>query len=258
MSSTAFDHLSIQAVYLLTTVLMLAAYLGGYRCGQLMKKEGDGDNVSALGPVISGLLGMMAFVLAFSFSIAADHHGTRRQRVLDEANAVTTAYLRADLMASAYKRNIKALLREYVDIRLQAATGGDRTTVLARSLAIHDELWAQVSAAAVLAPSFNTNQMALAITRVIEMHESRLTAAVYNRIPGSVWLAITVICLLTMFTMGYQAGLSANRRLAAILPMSMAFAALLALVVDLNRPQQGLITVGQQAMEDLQQKMATQ
>ena len=255
MSNTLFDSLSIQVVYLATTVLMLVSYLGGYHYGKSMKIEGDSDAASSLGPVVSGLLGMMAFVLAFTFSIAAAHHGTRRQSVLDEANAIGTAYLRADLMAPAYKRNIKSLLREYVDIRLEAASGGDRKAILARSLAIHNELWTQVAAAAVLAPSFNTNQAATAITRVIEMHESRLTAAVYNRIPGSVWLAIAIISVLTLFTMGYQAGLTGKRRLAAMLPMAMAFAALLVLVVDLNRPQQGLITVGQQAMEDLQQKM---
>ena len=80
-------------------------------------------------------------------------------------------------------------------------------------------------------------------------------AAFSNRIPGSIWLALLVISALTMMTIGAQAGLSKSRRLVAVIPLIMAFSALTTVVVDLDRPQKGLITVGQEAMTNLQSSM---
>jgi predicted benzoate:H+ symporter BenE len=94
-----------------------------------------------------------------------------------------------------------------------------------------------------------------AINEVIDMHEKRVSAGVRNRIPGSIWIALFIISTLTMITMGTQVGLTGKRRLVAIIPLALAFAALATVVVDLDRPQQGLITVSQQAMVDLQESM---
>jgi hypothetical protein len=214
--------------------------------------------------MVSGLLGMLAFVLAFTFSIAASHHSSRKQNVLDETNAVGTAYLRSDLLEMQHTKEIKQLLREYVDLRLRAVenirlrgtSGAHVDAVLKRSVAIHNLLWTEASAAAIKAPSFNTSLVIESINNVIEMHEKRVTAGLRNRIPISIWIAVLAICILTMITMGTQIGFTGKRRLVAVIPLSMAFAALLVLAVDLNRPQKGLIIVGQQAMVNLQSIMS--
>ena len=72
---------------------------------------------------------------------------------------------------------------------------------------------------------------------------------------GGIAIGLLVINFLTMLTLGMQIGLNGKRRLVAVVPLSMAFAVLVTLVVDLNRPHSGLITVGQQAMVDLQESM---
>jgi hypothetical protein len=61
-----------------------------------------------------------------------------------------------------------------------------------------------------------------------------------------------------MITIGTQVGYTGKRRLVAVIPMLMAFAVLVTLVVDLNRPQSGLITVGQQSMVALQKSMSSE
>ena len=87
------------------------------------------------------------------------------------------------------------------------------------------------------------------------MHERRVTGALRNRIPGSVWISLIAITLLTMTTMGIQVGLTGKRRLVAVIPLVLAFSSLVTLVADLNRPQSGLIEVGQQSMVALQSSM---
>jgi len=211
--------------------------------------------------MVGGLLCILAFVLAFKFSMAASTQNRREQYDLNEANAIGTAYQRSDLMHGPQRTEVKKRLQEYVDIPLRpldTEMGIDMDmmkTVIVESVELHKLLWTQVSSAAEKEPNTNTGLLIQSINKVIDMHEKRLTASFHNRIPGSIWLTLLAISSLTMMTMGSQAGLSKSRRLVAVIPLVMAFAALTTVVVDLDRSQKGMITVSQQAMINLQSSM---
>jgi len=256
MNLNLFDSFPIAGCYVGVAILMLAFGEVGYQFGVRARTRQDKGAPTALGPMVGGLLSMLAFALAFMFSIASSQHDLRKQNVLEEANSIGTAYLRADLLDKQYGIKIKHLLREYVDIRLKAANVRDRDTALAKSVEIHNLLWAQVSSAAREKSNTNTSLTIQSINAVIDMHEKRVTGALRNRIPSSVWIALIGITALTMITMGVQVGLTGKRRLVAIIPLVLAFSVLVTLIVDLNRPQSGLITVGQQSMVDLQHNMS--
>lgn len=258
MNLELFDTLPIAWFYLLAALLMLAFGEVGHQLGLHARSRQDKEAPASLGPMVGGLFGMLAFVLAFTFSMASAQHNVRKMNVLEEANSIGTAYLRADLIDDPYRTEVKGLLREYVDVRLQAATGNDLDVALVNSIEIHNLLWAQTSSAARDNPDTNTALMVESINAVIDMHEKRVIGALHNRIRGSVWLSLVVITALTMITMGTQVGLTGRRRLVAVIPMVLAFSALVTVVVDLNRPQSGLITVGQQAMVDLEHSMGRQ
>jgi hypothetical protein len=255
MNARLFESLPIGVIYVGFALLMLASYEVGYKLANRSRARQDKDAQNSIGPMVGGLLGMLGFVLAFTFSMAASQHDLRKQNVLQEANTIGTAYLRADLLDRQFGTEVKRLLREYVDIRMNAASGSDLNVVLEKSVDIHGHLWSQVSTAARKSPSTNTSLAIQSINDVIDMHEKRVTGALRNRIPGSVWIALSAITALTMITMGMQVGFTGERRLVAVITLSLAFAVLVTLVVDLNRPQSGLITVGQQAMVDLQRSM---
>ena len=239
-------------VFLGVTLFMLMFYEVGYQYGKHSINRQDKEAVGALGPMVGGLLGMLAFVLAFTFSIATSQHELRKQNVLDEANSIGTAYLRTDLLDSQYADELKQLLREYVNIRLQAAQGGDMDYTIKRSLEIHDLLWAQVLLAAKEKPNTNTSLVIQSVNEVIDMHEKRVMGALRNRIPSTVWIALFAIIALAMITLGAQIGFTSKRRFVAALTMVLSFAVLVTLVVDIDRPQTGLISVKQQAMINLQ------
>ncbi|MCW5587241.1 MAG: hypothetical protein KIS75_14000 [Chromatiales bacterium] len=249
------ESLPITGIFVLVSLLMLASFEIGYRFGDHAQSHRDEDAPSSLGPMVGGLLGMLGFVLAFTFSMAAAQHDLRKQIVVDDANTIGTAYLRADLLDDTSKTAVQNLLREYVDIRLRMVSTNDRTEGLARTGAIQRLLWKQAAAAARMAPDTNTALMVQAVNDVLDVHEKRVAAALRTRIPGSAWIALSAITLLTMVTMGIQVGLTGKRRLAAVIPLSLAFAVLVTLVVDLNRPQNGLIKVSQESMIGLQASM---
>jgi len=253
-----FDAIPIFGVYLGIVVILLLFFETGYQIGLRIKLRPDTNASVTVGPMVGGLLAMLAFVLALTFSMAASQNNLRKASVLNEANAIGTAYLRADLLAAQHRDAIKRLLKEYVDIRLEAVIINEETITkeaIDRSVEIHRLLWDEVSAAAAKAPGPTAALAVSAINGVIDVHEKRVTSGLYNRIPDVIWLALLIISGLTMITMGVQGGFSRLRTLVAVVPLLLAFSALIILVVDLDRPYGSLINVGQAPMVDLQKSM---
>ena len=175
--------------------------------------------------------------------------------VLEEANAVGTAYLRTELVDEHYGKQIRHLLREYVDTRLEAIKKEKRQSSLDRSVEIHRLLWKEVSLVAKESPNTNTSLLVQAINEVIDIHEKRIKAALHDKIPRSIWLTLMAISAIAMLTLGIEAGYSGHRRLVVIIPLVLAFAALIALIAEVDKPQEGLIVVGQDSMISLQKSM---
>lgn len=258
MGEYILQVLPIPLVYLCIVLMILLACETGFRIGHhFHRKHQDAGAHSSVGPIVGGMLGMLAFVLAFTFSMAATQHGQRKQDVLIEANHIGTAYLQSVFLGEPRAADVKRLLREYVDIRVQAAVpGGKWQVAMKRSSEIHELLWAQVSSVAIEQPNAISALVTKSINEVIDLHEQRYIDAVTARIPSGIWLGLIAITVLTMGTLGLQVGLAGKRRLVAIFPIAMAFAVLATLIVDLNRPQGGVITVSQQPMIDLQRTMS--
>src|SRR5205085_8803080 len=95
----------------------------GYRLGHRIEGIED-EQDTPLDEMVVATLGLLAFLLAFTFGLAATRYDTRRQLLLDEANAAGTTYLRAAMLPEG-GAEIRSLLRQYVDIRLDAARKGD-------------------------------------------------------------------------------------------------------------------------------------
>jgi hypothetical protein len=256
MNSGLFDSLPIYFVFLVVAALILLSFEIGYFISKHTNKSSDTGAAGAISPMVIGLLGVLGFVLAFSFAMAAAEHKVRKQNALDDANVIATAYLRTDLVDEAVETKVKQYLKEYVDIRIQGISDIDqRKKHMARSLELHELLWSE----AVSLGKSNANRSSIlliqSIDELIIMHERRLVTALNNRIPTSIWMTLFTISSLTMLTMGVHAGISRSRRLIASIPLIVAFAALTTVIVDLDRIHHSFITVNQQAMIDLQKKM---
>ena len=255
METSLLDSIPVPIIFILIVLLILLSNEVGYRIGMRARKRYAGEMVATQGPLVGGLLGMLAFVLAFTFSMAASHHDQRKKFTLQEANVIGTAYLRADLLPPKHRQEIKKLLREYVDVRLRGAKDDAYLAeAIKRSLEIHGLLWQQVLEASQNA-DIRTGLVIQSINDLIDMHENRIEKGIYTKIPGSVWFALFAISAFTMVTIGIQIGFVRTRGLLAIVPLSLAFAVLATLVIDLDNPGTGFIKEGQYAMEDLQSTM---
>lgn len=245
------DAIPLWSVGLFTILVALASFEAGFQIGRRKRGEDEG----ALGTVVGAGMGLLAFFLAFTFGIAATRFEARRQLVLDEANAIGTAYLRAELVADPQGSEIQKLLREYVDVRIQGAQAGGLDAAIARSEELHRELWAEATALSRSDPhSIIAGLLIESLNEVIDLHEMRITVGVRSRIPERVWDTLYVLTALAMLAMGYHAGRSGERS-PSVVPLALAFSAVILVVTDLDRPQEGALRVSQQALIDTRESM---
>ncbi len=250
-SSGIIDSLPLWAIYLITVALVLLSAEVGWRLGDYYRHRPMHEKDAPIGAVVGSMLGLLAFLLAFTFGMAASRFDTRKQLVLQEANAIGTAYLRADILAEPQRSEIRNLLREYAAPRVQGVTWLMTPEARAESSALHNRLWTAAVAATASNPDSVLGGLFLqALNEGIDLDETRVTAG-RNRIPDSIWMVLYVVTILSMAALGYQFGLTGERSWTVIILLAMVFTGVMVLIADLDRPQSGILQVSQQAMIDL-------
>jgi hypothetical protein len=249
------DVIPLWGLFLGSCAIAGLAMEGGYRLGKWRHTHDPDEKDAPVGAMVGSVLALLAFMLAFTFSLAASRFDARRQAVLEEANAIGTAYLRTRLLPDRQRAETAKLLREYVDVRMRAIQEGKIAEAVARSEEVHEQLWSQATAAAAKSPTPITGLFVQSLNEVIDLHAKRVMVGLRSRIPLSIWCGLFALAIVGMASMGYQAGLSATRRSPAMLLLVLAFAVVLFMVADLDRGQEGFLKVNQAAMTDLQRSM---
>jgi hypothetical protein len=253
--TTALDGLPLWGLFLTIVVLVLAAIEGGYRVGSYRHRQAGREKEAPVGAMVGATLGLLAFMLAFTFGMAASRFDTRKQLVLDEANAIGTTYLRTAMLPEG-RDEIRTLLRSYVDARLEAVRSGRVAEQIVQSEHIQGQLWSAATAVGLQHPdSIIVGLFVESLNEVIDLHAKRVTAGLRNRIPSAIWVALLTIATLSLAAMGYHAGLVGTIRSLAIIVVAVTFSAVIALIADLDRPQEGTLIVSQQALIDVRESM---
>jgi len=256
MVTQPLDALPLWGLLLLVAVVLWLAMEGGYRIGQWRHLQAPDERDQPVGAMVASILGLLALVLGFTFSLAASRFEARRQVVLDEANAVGTTYLRSRLLPEPQRAETSRLLREYIQVRIRGVQEGDPDAAIKESERIHELLWTQ--AAAVGAQdrgSIMTGLFVQSLNELIDLHAKRVLVGLRSRLPLIIWAGLYGLAMLGMAAVGYQSGLAATRRSPAMLGLVVAFSLVLYLIADLDRGQEGLLRVSQQAMIDVQRSM---
>ena len=254
-NGSSLDTVPLWGFFVLTLVLVLLAVEGGYRLGRFRLARAEHEKEAPVGAMVAAMLGLLAFMLAFTFGLAAQRYDARRQLLLDEANAIGTTYLRAEMLPQ-HEDEIRALLRDYVDVRLGAVQNGQITEGIRQSEALQNRLWVpSVELARDNPGSIVVGLFVQSLNEVIDLHAKRITAGVRNRIPGVIWLGLFAVAVISFAAMGYHAGLVRTSRSLAIVAVGVTFTVVIGLVADLDRPREGFLTVSQQALIDLRESM---
>ena len=255
-AAAGLDVVPIPLVFVLAVAFVLCFLELGFYLGRRQAGRAEVERESSVGAMANASLALLAFLLAFTFGFAASRLEVRRTVLLAEVNAIGTAYLRASTLPEAPRAEAEELLREYVDVRLTAATSGRVEAGVRRSLEIQSRLWRSAAALAEGSPGSIVLGLYLqSLNEVIDLHTTRLTESLRVRIPPILWVVIGAMTALSMGEMGYQTGLGGRRRPRSTPAFAVVFASVILLIADLDRPQGGYIRVSQDAMVELRASM---
>src|SRR3954453_1483689 len=135
------------AVFLVGMAIVFLASEFGWRLGTRTEGHGASGNISALE---QSLLGLLALIVGFTFLMALTRFEARRAAVLNEANAIGSAALRARLLPEPHRTESLKLIREYAQLRVDYLPTGksfaELPSLIDRSNTIQELLWQQAKA----------------------------------------------------------------------------------------------------------------
>lgn len=242
--------------FLLFGLMLASALVGRYMRREHQRRFGDGDEAKGQEEIIlSAVLGLLALLLGFTFSLAVDRFETRRALVMEEANAIGTTYLQSQLLDEPHRARMSRLLLRYTDLRITLAKA-DRQHALAllpaNNALIHD-IWSEAKASF---PSIKGYDFSSAyidnVNHMIEIGSTRKAARLV-RVPPEVFVVLFVYMLTTAAVLGYVLKGPRSHMVAIFLLVLLTLS--LMLIVDIDRPASGMVREGQAPMEDLQRAM---
>lgn len=243
-------------IFVITLVaLWLATYVGAFFGRNLRPLKNDERDDFAL--VTNASLTLLALIIGFSFSMAVSRYDQRKNYEEEEANAIGTEYVRADLLPAADASKVHELLKKYLDQRVLFYTTRNAQRIEqinAYTAQLQSEMWSVVQGAAAAQP---TCTLALAVSGMNDVLNSQgyTQAAWWNRIPTAAWSLMLAIAICCCLLTGYDAR-HRGAVLFTILPLVLSIA--LFLIADIDAPRAGIIRVLPQNLESLSQSLRAQ
>jgi hypothetical protein len=240
-----FFHLSSPVLALALLAVIAGSAIGGLILGRSRRTHHHGLKESS-GVLQGVLLGFMGLVLAFALSLALARYEARRADVVDDANRIGTAYLRAQTLAEPMRSQSLPLLVEYTDVELRltlevpGSSDADRT--IAEGDALQRQLWALAAQAVREQPTASAPRLyEESLNDMIDQQTVR-AAGLVNRVPTEVLLLEIIGSALAMFLLGLHVGFL-GRGVVPLLLAAGLVTMLLFVTFDLDRPTRGLIKV---------------
>ena len=257
----SIDAIPIWAIFVATIIIVMVAIEVGYQLGHGMHRRSEDEKESPVSAIAGAILGLAAFMLAFTFGIVSERYDARKALVRDDAIAIRTAWKRSDFLPEKDRVAAAALLRQYVDMRVTFAEADNLEAKRVKSFLseiqrLQDRLWDMAVANA--RKDMNSDVAALyidSLNQVNGIHASRVAVGIQARVPSEIWLVLYCITILGMMGVGYQTGIAGSKRSMARPVLALSFAMVFGLIASLDRPDSGVIKVTQQPLIDLHDSM---
>ena len=232
--------------------LLLVSLEAGFQRGRRAAGEAEAASSAQVGTVQGALLGLLGLLLAFSFAAAGGRFLERQDLIVEEANAIGTSFLRADLLDEPQRSELRDALWRYTEHRIQTSANLRKPpdpAVLAEIDRLHQRLW-RAAVAGVTARPVAMLAVLPPVNEVIDLHSTRLAAA-RKHLPSLVLGLLIASSALAIGVIGYGFGLGGRRRAPLSLPLVLLIGAALWITIDLDRPRAGLMQLSDAPLEAL-------
>jgi len=260
MFHDSYPYMPLWLLTLLFFLALMAAREVGTRLRlRQIKRDADAGRHESKGDAfaMTSVMGLLALLIGFTFSLALGRYDERRNLVVKEANAIGTTWLRTDLLDAADGERMRDVLRRYVDARVDfanAVDAADEVKQFERTMALQDELWKVMGQG--IAAFHDTPRASLVVTTTNESIDlaAERYAARQDHIPVRILRMLFIFALLSAGLVGYERYRQRNATALLLLLFSLA----VGLILDLDLPSTGATNVPQDPMLDLQRSMHAQ
>ena len=233
---------------LLVLLLLIVALEVGFRLGRFVSRRrtpSDGEK-SSVNFAAAGMVGLLAFLLGVSLSMASDRYQQRRDSVLAEANAIGTSWLRAQIATGAEGEALQRLLRDYTGVRIAAVRGSpdpaETDRINQRTNALQTEMWRLVRTVAERAPTPVSAQLIASFNDTFDLALTNRRNFTSHVPPYIIRLLLTV-SILAVGAVGYGFGLVGARQFTLAVLLLGIWTLAIVLIIDIDRPQSGEVRI---------------
>ncbi len=261
MNETLYQHSSALIVGVLF-MCMLGALELGYRAGRHRAHRTTESWQAQVNALEGAMLGLLALILSFTFSLALQRYDRRSAAVVNEANAISTAYLRLDLLHDGIRETARATLRDYIDSRVEEsratlADSAARLRLLTDSSGLIDKLWSQAMTATVADDRMATSGAYVQALNSLIDALAATNAALDQHVPEVVLYLLFATFAASVASVGFASGIAAHRPPAVVVVLALLVVMITFIIIDLDRPRRGLIRIDNGPLVALQQLAGT-
>ncbi len=246
-------HYPLTITFVASLLAFLAALEVGHWTGTNVQ---EGENVATLE---ASVLGLLALIIGFTFSMALNRFEARRDALISEANAIGTAALRARMLPSPYREESLKLFKEYVPIRVSFAerepTSDEAFQASRHSKEVQEALWRQAQAAATKDNAMVPTGLYIQALNETFDNQQKRSAILGNRVPNIVFVGLYSVAVAALWLAGYASAIDRARWRRPTYVACLLVAGVILLIQDLDRPGAGFITVDEQPMIDTEQAL---
>lgn len=225
----------------MVVLLELGRKMGRSRLG----RDEEGAR-AGLGAVEGAIFALMGLLVAFTFSGAAARFDSRRQTIIDEANAIGTAWLRIDLLPGTVQPEFRDIFRRYVDCRLEVYKKiPDMTAVqteIARGNQMQSQIWERAVAAVRDHPNPVTPLVIASLNEMFDIAASRDSTAQIHP-PMVIFIMLGVLALMSALLAGYAMAGGKSRSWIHIVGYALILSLTVYVILDLEFPRLGFIRI---------------
>jgi ABC-type glycerol-3-phosphate transport system permease component len=224
---------------------LFAAILGVLEIGFRWARRLDAATVhEGTGGIEAAVFGLLGLLLAFSFAGAMARLDARRQLIVQEANAIGTAYLRLDVLPAAEQPPLRQWFREYVDARLEVHQKlpdlDAAQAAVDRGAAILQPIWTRAVSASQSGQASTAILVLPALNEMIDVTTSR-SVLIHTHLPSLILSLLILVTLLSALLAGYAMARRPRRSWLHRVAFAAAISATVYAVMDLDHPRSGII-----------------
>jgi ABC-type branched-subunit amino acid transport system permease subunit len=200
--------------------------------------------------VLGGTLTLLGLIVGFTFSMAVSRYDQRKNLEEDEANAIGTEYVRADLLPATDATRVREVLKLYLDQRIlwyKLRNDTRLRQINVETARLQTELWSIVVPPATEKPT-TVSALILAGMNDVLNSQGYTQASWWNRIPWGAWILLVLISIFCNILVGYVAH-GRSGFLFLILPIALSIS--LFLIADIDSARNGVIRTHPQNLESL-------